>query len=125
MNQETEHRLSIQPPGPGPGVLTMYPGCTPRPRNQRAYAAACAAANGELVQEFNASQVMPRMRAWCNSSFLTVINAEQRRVSEIDELSFNSESARNHWFVVLRLEGDGATTGWLIGELDAPVYCLA
>lgn len=117
---------AAQPPGPEPGVLTMYPGCTPPPRNMRVYRAACAAASGERVQEFDASEIVPRMRAWCGGSFLTVIEARLMSLGQVEELRDQfSATALAHQFVLLRMEGDGATTGWLIGELDTPVYCLA
>lgn len=117
---------AAQPPGTTPGILTMYPGCTPPPRNMRTYRAACAAANGELVQEFDASEVVPRMLAFCGGSFLTVIEANQMRLGDIKALQDQfTQATLVHPFVLLRLEGDGVTTGWIIGELDTPVYCLA
>lgn len=103
-------------------------GCpvAPRPRNQRVYSAACAAACGEPVAELDASDVTPRMRAWCGGSFLTVIEARHMRLGDVAELYTQiGETGRAHQFVLLRLQGAGATTGWLIGELDTPVYCLA
>lgn len=47
-----------------PGVLTAYPGCTPRPRNLTEYRAACNAAEGDQVQEINAVNVMPGAVIW-------------------------------------------------------------
>lgn len=116
--------LTAPPPGV-PGILTMYPGCTLPPRNMRVYRAACAAANGEHVVELDASQITPDMRAWCGSSFLTVVEARHMRLGDIEEFRTFGESTRQHQFVLLRLEGGGATTGWLIGEPDTPVYVLA
>lgn len=117
---------AAQPPRATPGILTMYPGCTPRPRNRRVYEAACVAADGEHVIELDAHQITPRMRAWCGGSFLTVVEARLMCLGDIDELRTQiGEVARAHQFVLLQLNGDGATTGWLIGELDTPVYCLA
>lgn len=115
-----------QPPGLIPGILTMYPGCTPRPRNKRAWDAACAAAQGEPVQEFDASGVTPGMRAWCGSSFLAVVDAWHMHLGDIKSLENQITSqAATHPFVLLRLEGNGCVTGWIIGELDTPVYVLA
>lgn len=117
---------AAQPPGTTPGILTMYPGCTPRPRNKRAYDAACAAADGKLVTELDASQVTPRMRAWCGGSFLTVVEARHMQLGDIKSLENQiSQTAAAHPFVLLQLERDGVTTGWIIGELDTPVYVLA
>jgi hypothetical protein len=103
----------------------MYPGCTPRPRDKRAYDAACAAADGQHVIELNACQVEVGMRAWCNRSLLTVTNARHMRLGDLKDFELSSEATRSHRFVLLRLDGDGATTGWLIGEPDTPVYVLA
>ena len=61
-----------QPPGLIPGILDAYPGCTPRPRNLPEYQAACRAAQGEAVVEYNACQVMPGMQAYQSGRFLTV-----------------------------------------------------
>jgi hypothetical protein len=117
---------AAQPPGLVPSELPRA-ACpvNPRPRNQRVYSAACASADGEPVTEYDAFEVEPGQRAWCGGSFLTVVEAKVMTVGQISELIFSSESARSHRFVVLRLEGNGATTGWIIGELDTPVYCLA
>lgn len=116
--------LTAQPPGPAPGILTMHPGCTPRPRDRRTYDAACAAADGEPVHELDACQVGPRTRIWHLRRFATVTQAEQKRVSDIAGHAFSGEAARQHVFVVLRLDDDD-TTGWLLAELTAPVYALA
>jgi hypothetical protein len=56
--------------------------------------------------------------------FATVAAAQQRRVSDIAGALTTGESARRHAFVVLRLD-DADATGWLLAELDAPVYRLA
>lgn len=117
--------LTAQPSGATPGILAMHPGCTPRPRNRRVYEAACAAANGEPVVELDAQQITPRMRAWCGGSFLTVVEARHLRVGDIEEFELLSECERGHQFVLLRLEGDGAISGCIVGELDTPVYVLA
>lgn len=117
---------AAQPPGPTPGILTMYPGCTPRPRNKRVYDAACAAAEGQRVQELDASQIVPGMHAWCGGSFLTVADAWHMHLGDIKSLENQITSATAaHPFVLLRLAGDRFTTGWIIGELDTPVYVLA
>ena len=98
----------------------------PRPRDDRAYKAACTAAEGEKVKEYNAVKVEAGMRAWCNSRFLTVVKAQHMHLSDFQELHKQfTETALAHPFVLLLLAGDGATTGWIIGELDTPVYCLA
>lgn len=117
---------AAQPPGLVPSELPRA-ACpaNPRPRNQRAYSAACAAAEGEAVREYDAFEVDKGMHAWCGGHFLTVVEASIKTVGQIAELVFSSEEARTHRFVLLRLKGDGATTGWIVGELDTPVYCLA
>lgn len=117
---------NAQPPGLVPSELPRA-ACpvNPRPRNLRAYQAACKVADGKPVIEHDAFEVEPGQRAWCGGSFLTVIEARVMTVGQIPDLVFSSEQARAHRFVLLRLEGDGATTGWIIGELDTPVYCLA
>lgn len=115
-----------QPPGLTPGILTMYPGCTPRPRNKRVYDAACAVAEGRQVQELDASQIVPGMHAWCGGSFLTVADAWHMHLGDIKSLENQITSATAaHPFVLLRLAGGSFTTGWIIGELDTPVYVLA
>lgn len=117
---------AAQPSGATPDILTMYPGCTPQPRNRRVYEAACVAAHGEFVTELDASQVTPRMHAWCGGSFLTVVEARHMHLGDIKDLDTQiNESARAHPFVLLQLERDGVTTGWIIGELNTPVYVLA
>lgn len=97
----------------------------PRPRNLRVYQAACAAAVGEAVTELDAQQITPCMRAWSGGHFLTVIEARHMRLGDIKEFELFGETTRSHEFMVLRLGGDGITTGWLVGELDTPVYVLA
>ncbi|NUP52099.1 MAG: hypothetical protein HOW97_32970 [Catenulispora sp.] len=109
---------------PVPGILTMYPGCTPRPRDRRAYDAACAAANGQHVIELNACQIERGMRAWCGASFLAVTDAIGLTVGQIPDLATLGEEARRHPFVLIHLDGSAAT-GCIIGELDTPVYVLA
>lgn len=116
---------AAQPPGSTPGILTMYPGCTPRPRDRRTYEAACAAADGQLVVERFACQIKTGMRAWCAGHFLDVVEARHMRLGDLPDFQMSGEATRQHKFVLLHLEGDGATTGWLIGEPDNPVYCLA
>jgi len=92
----------------------------------RTYRAACAAANGELVQEFDAADVVPHMRAWCGGHFLTIVEAKLMCLGDVESLRDQfGQTTLAHQFVLLRLEGGGATTGWIIGELDTPVYCLA
>lgn len=56
--------LTAQPPGVIPGILTVYPGCTPRPRSLAEYRAACNAAEGDQVEEINAVNVMPGAVVW-------------------------------------------------------------
>jgi len=99
----------------------------PKPRNERVYKAACAAAEGEKVIDYDAFEVEEGMQAFCCGSFLTVIAVSHLRVSQINDpnLRFLSEESRNHPFVLLQLQGDRQATGWLIGELDTPVYVLA
>jgi hypothetical protein len=118
---------AAQPPGLVPSESPRA-GCpvNPRPRNLRAYQAACAAANGGPVQEFDAEDIVPRMRAWCGGHFLTVIEASLMCLGDIESLRDQfGQTTLAHQFVLLRLKGGGATTGWIIGELDTPVYCLA
>jgi hypothetical protein len=118
---------AAQPPGLIPGTRATCPAeCTPRPRNPRVYKAACAAAEGEPVREYDAFEVEDGMRAFCGGSFLTVIEAQLKHLNDFKELRDQfGQTTLAHPFVLLRLEGGGATTGWLIGELDTPVYCLA
>lgn len=119
--------LSPQPPGLVPSELPRA-ACpiNPRPRNRRVYEAACAAAEGEPVIELDAEDIVPPMRAWCGGSFLTVVEVRLMCLGDIAELHTQiNDAGRAHRFMLLRLEGDGTTTGWLIGELDTPVYCLA
>jgi len=118
---------AAQPPGLIPSELPRA-ACpiNPRPRNERAYKAACAAAEGEKVADYDAFEVEEGMRAFCGGSFLTVIEAQLKHLNDFKELRDQfGQTTLAHPFVLLRLEGDGATTGWLIGELDTPVYCLA
>lgn len=98
----------------------------PRPRNQRAYNAACAAAQGEPVREYDAFEVEEGMRAWCGGSFLTVTDARHMHLGDFEELhrQFN-QTELAHPFVLLLLTGPGTATGWIIGDLDTPVYVLA
>ena len=123
--------FSEHPSGPPQLIPSELPRAAcpinPRPRNQRAYSAACAAAKGEKVTEYDAFEVEEGMRAWCCESFLTVVAARHMSVSQINDssLKFLSESSRSHPFVLLQLSGAGQATGWLIGDLDTPVYCLA
>lgn len=118
---------AAQPPGLVPSELPRA-GCpvNQRPRNAAVYKAACAAAEGEPVIERDAFEVEPGERAWCGGSFLTVIDALPMRLGDFSDLhkQFSQETLA-HPFILLRLEGDGTTTGWIIGELDTPVYCLA
>jgi hypothetical protein len=101
-------------------------GCpiNPRPRDQRTYSAACHAAQGEAVQEFDACEIVTGMRAWCGSRFLAVVNVRHLTVGDIVDPSVAGETSRRHPFVLLRLADQGGT-GWIIGEVDAPVYVLA
>lgn len=116
---------AAQPPGLVPSELPRA-ACpiNPRPRNLREYQSACAGADGAPIQELDAWQVAPGMHAWSGGRFLPVVRADRMTVSQIPGLSFVSESARTHPFALIRLEGDGAA-GWIVGELDTPVYCLA
>ncbi|MFL6113242.1 MAG: hypothetical protein ACJ786_18065 [Catenulispora sp.] len=117
--------LSPQPPGLVPSE-TPRAGCpiAPRPRNQRTYAAACAAAQGDPVAEFDASEIVPGMRAWVGSRFLPVIEARHLTIGDIPALVFSSDNAKRHPFVLLRLAEDDRS-GWIVGELTTPVYVLA
>lgn len=123
--------FSENPSGPPQLIPSELPRAAcpinPRPRNQRAYNAACAAAEGDPVREYDAFEVEEGMRAWCCGSFLMVVAARLMRVGQIDDpgVKFLSEDSRNHPFVLLQLSGAGQATGWLIGDLDTPVYCLA
>jgi hypothetical protein len=107
-----------------PGALTACPtACTPRPRNLPAYRAACHAAQGEPVGEFDASEIVPGMRAWTGVRFLTVAAVEHKRVADIDDV-LASEATRAHLYVEMRLDGV-EVAGWLLAELDTPMYVLA
>jgi len=114
-----------------PGLIPSEPpraGCpiNPRPRNRRAYEAACMAAEGERVTEYNAFEIEEGMLAWCGGAFLAVTNAKIMRLGDFEEMRKQfTESTLAHQFVLLRLQGRGATTGWIIGDLDTPVYVLA
>jgi len=97
----------------------------PRPRNRRVYEAACAAAEGEKVVEYDAFEIEEGMLVWCGGSFLTVVAARLMHLGDFEELHRQfTGSTLAHQFVLLRLQGRGATTGWIIGELDTPVYAL-
>lgn len=118
---------AAQPPGLVPSELPRA-ACpiNPKPRNDRAYKAACAAAEGEPVREYDAFEVEEGMRAWCCGHFLTVSEVLHKRLGDFEELHRQfTEASLAHPFVLLMLEGNGTTTGWIIGELDTPVYCLA
>lgn len=114
-----------QPPGLVPSELPRA-ACpiNPRPRIPDQYTAACLAAEGDRVHELDACQVGPGARIWHMRRFATVTQAEQKRVSDITGSAFSGEAARNHVFVILRLD-DADATGWLLAELGAPVYVLA
>lgn len=101
-------------------------GCpvAPRPRNARAYRAACDAAQGDPVIEVDACTIVPGMRAWSGSTFLTVAEARHLTVGDIPGMLFATAERRRHPFVVLRL-ADACGSGWRFAELDAPVYVLA
>jgi hypothetical protein len=71
------------------------------------YQAACRAALGEPVEEINACQVMPGMRIWHNSHFLTA-----------------SSNLRDGTSVELLLYGTGYVASRYC-TLDTPVYRLA
>jgi hypothetical protein len=115
---------AAQPPGLIPGTLAACPAeCTPRPRNLPAYRAACHAAQGEAVREFDAAEIVPDMRVWSGARFLTVAAVEHKRVADIKDV-LATEAARAHLYVEMRLDGAEAS-GWLLAEPDAPVYCLA
>jgi len=107
-----------------PGALTACPtACAPRPRNLPAYRAACHAAQGEAVHEFDASEIVPDMRVWTGARFLTVADVERKSLADIKDV-LATEAARSHYYVEMRLDG-AERTGWLLTELDTPVYVLA
>jgi hypothetical protein len=115
---------AAQPPGLIPGTLATCPTtCTPRPRDLPAYRAACHAAQGEPVQELDASEIVPDMRVWTGVRFLTAAAVKHKRVADIGDF-LATEAARAHLYVEMRLDG-AEVAGWLLAELDAPVYVLA
>ncbi len=124
VGDETIPLPAQQPPGLIPGTLTACPAeCTPRPRDITAYRAASHAAQGDPVHEFDASEIVPDMRVWNGARFLTVAQIKHKRVADIKDV-LATEAARAHLYVEMRLDG-AETSGWLLAELDTPVYCLA
>lgn len=113
------------PPEPGliPGTLATCPAeCTPRPRNLPTYRAACIAAEGATVYELSAYQVVPGEIVWHCGRFLDVRGAKRRRVADIADVP-STEETREAFYTELRLEGP-VSAGWLLANLDTPVYCL-
>jgi hypothetical protein len=107
-----------------PGTLAACPvECTPRPRNLPEYQAACRAALGERVEEYNACLLVPGMRAWREGRFLAVTLAERKCVGDIVGPLVGTYETRREQVMDLRFEGD-CDTEWLLAKLDTPVYCL-
>lgn len=96
----------------------------PRPRDELAFKAACAAAEGDPVKEYDACVIVPGMRAWREGRFMTVTQAKRKRVGDIVGPLVGTYESRREQVMDLRFESAGETE-WIFAKLNDPIYCLA